>query len=45
MRKRKINSDKYIINMNSKYFVVNSYTFDLIESYMDSTKRKKFKSF
>ena len=31
--------------MNSKYFVVNSYTFDLIESYMDSTKRKKFKSF
>lgn len=45
MRKRKINSDKYIINMNSKYFVVNSYTFDLIESYMDSTKRKKLKSF
>lgn len=44
MRKRKINDDEYIIHMNNKYFVVNSYTFDLIESYADIEKRKVFKN-
>lgn len=43
MKKRKINDDKYIININNKYFVVNLYTFELIDSFYDISKREMIK--
>lgn len=33
MKKRKIADDKYIINIKNKYYVVNEFTFNLIELY------------
>lgn len=39
MKKRKIDQDRFIININNKYYVVNEYTFDIIESYLQNNKR------
>lgn len=36
MKKRKISQDRYIIFINNKYFVVNSYTFELLRMYQES---------
>lgn len=33
MRKRKIDNDRFIINVENKYYVVNEYTFDIIDLY------------
>ena len=35
MKKRKISQDRYIIFINNKYFVVNSYTFKLLNAYQE----------
>lgn len=35
MKKRKISQDRYIIFVNNKYFVVNSYTFELLKAYQE----------
>lgn len=43
MKKRKINDDEFIININSKYFVVNEYTYDLINNFYNDSNNDKFK--
>ena len=41
MKKRKIDDDRFIININNKYYVVNEYTFDIINSYYTTTDFSK----
>lgn len=40
MRKRQIDEDRFIINVDNKYYVVNEYTFDLINLYNTSKDLK-----
>ena len=37
MRKRSIGNDQYIIQHDNKYYVVNEYTFDLLNAYFENT--------
>lgn len=41
MRKRMIQEDRFIINVDNKYYVVNEYTFDIINLYNTSKDLKK----
>ena len=41
MRKRMIDEDRFIINVDNKYYVVNEYTFDIINLYNTSKDIKK----